>query len=170
MTDNMEKLGLRKVADKRYREEKGLFYEDMVVGVTIEHQPGRTVTATDNIWQSLIAMNQHPLHIDSQYCAETEFDELLVSSLVTFNIVNGMSVHSISQRAIANLGWDEVRLIHPVFVGNTLRAETLIVDKRISKTRDRQGIVTVQTSGFNQDKQLVIKFKRTILLPFRKDK
>ena len=167
MSDKIEKLGLLKVADDRYREEKGLFFEDMVIGITIEHQPGRTVTATDNIWQSLIAMNQHPLHIDSQYCADTEFDELLVSSLVTFNIVNGMTVHSISQRAIANLGWDEVRLSHPVFIGDTLRAETKILDKRASKSRKGQGIVTVQTSGFNQESKLVIKFKRTILLPFR---
>ena len=155
------------VSPSRYREVKGLCYDDFVIGNTIEHVPGRTVTATDNVWQSLIAMNQHPLHIESAYAERTEFGELLVSSLVTFNIINGMTVHTISQKAIANLGWDEVRLHHPVFVGDTLKAETEILEKRLSRSRAGQGIVAVLTRGFNQDDMKVISFKRTILVPLR---
>jgi acyl dehydratase len=106
--------------EKRFREKHGLFLDDFVVGTIIEHRPGRTVTMTDNVWQSLISMNQHPIHIDEEYAKQTEFKKILVSSLVTFNIINGMTVNSMSFNAIANLGWDEVRLTKPVFVGDTL--------------------------------------------------
>lgn len=156
-----------KISKNRFREEKGLYFEDYTPGITIEHQPGRTVTITDNIWQSLISMNQHPIHIDDVYAKKTEFSRLLVSSLVTFNIVNGMTVHSISQRAIANLGWDNIRLLAPVFVGDTLYAETEILGKRVSKSRTGQGIVVVETRGTNQNGSVVIEFKRTILVPCR---
>ncbi|AOI71769.1 MaoC family dehydratase [Burkholderia ubonensis] len=159
--------GYTRIAANRYREDKGFHYDDFVVGETIEHRPGRTITATDNVWQSLIAMNQHPLHIESEFANRTEFGELLVSSLVTFNIVNGMTVHTISQKGIANLGWDEVRLLAPVFVGDTLYAETEILDKRLSRSRAGQGIVTVRTTGTRQDGAAVITFKRTILIPQR---
>ncbi|RAA04563.1 MaoC family dehydratase [Ralstonia pseudosolanacearum] len=155
------------ISENRFREEKGLYFEDYVPGVTIEHQPGRTITITDNIWQSLVSMNQHPLHIDDAYASQTEFSKILVSSLVTFNIINGMTVHSVSQRAIANLGWDAVRLVSPVFVGDTLYAETEILSKRLSKTRPDQGIVTVRTKGMNQRKTVVIEFNRSILVPCR---
>ncbi|AXW64871.1 dehydratase (plasmid) [Ralstonia solanacearum] len=155
------------ISENRFREEKGLYFEDYTPGITIEHRPGRTITITDNIWQSLVSMNQHPVHIDDAYASQTEFSRLLVSSLVTFNIINGMTVHSISQRAIANLGWDAVRLVSPVFVGDTLYAETEILSKRRSKSRPNQGIVTVRTKGLNQDNTVVIEFNRTILVPCR---
>lgn len=160
-------FGYTQLTDLRYREDKGFYYDDFVVGLTIEHRPGRTITTTDNIWQSLISMNQHPLHIEAEYADKTEFGQLLVSSLVTFNIVNGMTVHSVSQRAIANLGWDEVRLTAPVFVGDTLYAESEVVDKRLSKSRSGQGVVTVRTCGKKQDGAVAISFRRTILVPLR---
>ncbi|GAA0438510.1 MaoC family dehydratase [Streptomyces luteireticuli] len=147
----------------RFREDSGLSYEDYVVGHVFEHRPGRTITATDNIWSSLIYLNQHPLHIDEVYASETPFKKLLVSSLVTFGIVNGMTVKTISQKAVANLGWDKVRLSGPVFVGDTLYAETTIVSKRPSATRPGEGIVTVHTVGRNQDEVRVIAFDRTLL-------
>ncbi|HWL84702.1 MAG TPA: MaoC family dehydratase [Polyangiaceae bacterium] len=163
----MERFGYRRVGENRYREDKGFCYEDFVLGMVIEHRPGRTVTVTDNIWQSLISMNQHPLHIDAEYCKETEFEKLLVSSLVTFNLVNGMTVHTVSQKGIANLGWDAVRLTAPVFVGDTLYAESEVLTKRESKSRPEQGIVTVRTIGTNQNQQRVIQFERTVLVPKR---
>lgn len=147
----------------RFREDEGLRYEDYVVGHVFEHRPGRTITATDNIWSSLLCLNQHPLHIDEGYAAETPFKKLLVSSLVTFGIVNGMTVRTISQKAVANLGWDKVRLNAPVFVGDTLYAETAIVAKRPSGSRPGEGIVTVRTVGRNQDGVQVIEFDRTLL-------
>ncbi len=153
------------ISVNRYRESKGFYYEDFDIGVVIEHSPGRTITATDNIWFSLISMNQNPLHIDAQYAENSQFNNLLVSSLVTFNIVNGLTVHSISQRAIANLGWGNVKLIHPVFVGDTLYAESKIIHKRVSQSNSNHGIVKVKTVGRNQNNEPVIRFTRTILIP-----
>ncbi|MFK4102501.1 MaoC family dehydratase [Streptomyces sp. NPDC019531] len=151
----------------RFREDVGLHYEDYVVGQVFEHRPGRTITTTDNIWNSLLSLNQHPLHIDDVYASGTPFKKLLVSSLVTFGIVNGMTVRTISQKAVANLGWDKVRLNAPVFVGDTLYAETTIVAKRLSATRQGEGIVTVHTVGRNQDGVQVIEFDRTLLASVR---
>ncbi len=161
--------GYERIGENRIREDVGFYYDDFAVGLVIEHRPGRTVTATDNVWQSLIAMNQHPLHIDAEYANQTEFGQLLVSSLVTFTIVNGMTVRSVSQRGIANLGWDAVRLTAPVFVGDTLYAESEVLRKRPSASRPTQGIVTVKTVGFNQAGVSVIEFERTILVPRRSD-
>ncbi len=163
----MDKISYKKIAENRYREERGLFYEDCVPGLVIEHRPGRTITATDNVWQSLIAMNQNPLHIDAEYAKQTEFKELLVSSLVTFNIVNGLTVSTMSQNAIANLGWDEVRLYHPVFVNDTLYSESEVISRRESKSRPNQGIVIIKTNGKNQNNEKVIDFKRTFLIKKR---
>ncbi|MDD3266389.1 MAG: MaoC family dehydratase [Burkholderiales bacterium] len=161
--DNLNKY--IKVSENRYREKHGLFLEDFQVGTTIEHRPGRTITLTDNIWQSLISMNQHPIHIDKEFARNTEFKEILVSSLVTFNIVNGMTVNSMSNNVIANLGWDNVRLLNPVFVGDTLYAESEVLSVRESKSRPNQGIVIIKTTGFKQDKTIVIQFNRTFLVP-----
>ena len=151
----------------RYREDHGLRYEDFVVGTVIEHRPGRTVCTADNIWGSLLCLNQHPLHIDAPYAARTGFGQPLVSSLVTFGIVNGMTVRSISQKAIANLGWDNVRLSAPVHVGDTLYAETTILAKRPSASRPGEGVVTVRTVGRNQHGTPVIEFLRTVLVSLR---
>jgi itaconyl-CoA hydratase len=120
---------------------------------------------TDNVWQSLISMNQHPIHIDEEYAKQTEFKKILVSSLVTFNIINGMTVNSMSFNAIANLGWDEVRLTKPVFVGDTLYAQSEVLHVRKSKSRAGQGIVTIKTTGLNQRNEIVVEFKRTFLSP-----
>lgn len=163
----MTKFGYQQITANRIRENKGFSYVDLVPGLIIEHRPGRTVLDADNIWQSLLALNQHPLHINHDYAKDTEFGKVLVSSLVTFSIINGMTVSSISQKAIANLGWDHVKLTAPVYVGDTLYAETEILTKRASKTRPEQGIVTVKTLGFNQENIKVIEFERTILMPMK---
>jgi itaconyl-CoA hydratase len=163
----MERFGYEQIGENRYREGKGFWYEDFVPEMVIEHRPGRTITMSDNVWQSLLALNQHPLHIDAEYARQSEFGRPLVSSLVTFAIVNGMTVHTVSQRAIANLGWDEVRLTAPVFVGDTLYAESEVLARRESRSRPAQGIVTVRTTGKNQDQATVIHFQRTVLVPRR---
>ncbi|MDQ1742428.1 MAG: itaconyl-CoA hydratase [Pseudonocardiales bacterium] len=155
--------GYLEIGPRRYRENAGLSFDDYVVGDVYEHRPGRTVLDADNVWGSLLSHNQHPLHIDAVYAAGTEFGRLLVSSLVTFSIVNGMTVRTISQRAVANLGWDSVRLKAPVFVGDTLTAESTVVAVRPSASRPGQGIVTVHTVGRNQDGVVVIEFDRTLL-------
>ncbi|MCG6497800.1 MaoC family dehydratase [Kitasatospora sp. A2-31] len=142
-----------------------MVYEDFVPGEVVEHRPGRTITMSDNTWSSLLCLNQHPLHIDAVYAEQTAFQKILVSSLVTFGIVNGMTVSSISAKCIANLGWDKVRMTAPVFVGDTLYATTRILGKRESAKRPGEGIVTVHTTGLNQDGVPVIEFERTILVP-----
>ncbi len=155
--------GYLEVGPRRFREDPGLSFGDYVVGDVYEHRPGRTVLDADNVWGSLLSHNQHPLHIDAVYAAGTEFGRLLVSSLVTFSIVNGMTVRTVSQRAIANLGWDSVRLRAPVFVGDTLTAESTVLSVRPSTSRPGQGIVTVHTTGRNQDDVVVLEFDRTLL-------
>ncbi|SGZ09383.1 MaoC domain protein dehydratase [Moritella viscosa] len=148
----------------RYIESHGIYYDDFEVGDIYEHQPGRTVTEVDNIWQSLINMNTHPLHIDSSYAAKTEFKKPLVSSLVTFSIVGGLSLTGTSIRAIANLGWKNIDLHAPVFVGDTLYAESKILNKRTSASRAGQGIVTVETTGKNQCGDICLVFERSFLV------
>ena len=132
-----------------------------------EHRPGRTITETDNTWFTLLTMNQHPLHFDKEYGAKTEFGKVLVNSCLTISLVTGMSVSDISQKTIANLGWDKVRLSGPVFVGDTLYAESQVLSKRESNSRPNQGIVSVETKGIKQDESVVISFERSMLIPFK---
>jgi acyl dehydratase len=158
-------LAHERIGENRYRESYGLHYEQFVVGDIFEHRPGRTVTELDNIWQSLINMNNHPAHIDLAYAQQTEFKKLLVNSSVTLSIVSGMTVATMSARAIANLGWDEVRLPNPVYVGDTLYAESEVVSKRESRSRQGQGIVTIKVIGRKQGGTPVITYLRTFLVP-----
>ena len=157
----------KKVGDHRFREVHGLYYEDVVVGEIVEHRPGRTVTEADNLWLSLLSLNPNPLHIDAAYAEKTVWGKPLVSSLVTLSIVTGMSVNSTSFRTIANLGWDEVRLLAPVFAGDTLYAESEFLEKRLSRSRPGQGLVTCATRGFKADGTLFLTCKRIFLLPTR---
>jgi itaconyl-CoA hydratase len=154
-----------KVRNKRYRENFGLLYEDFEVGATIEHYPGRTITETDNVWMSLLSHNNHPLHIDAEYGKKTQWGRNLVSSLVTLSIVGGLALRSTSARAIANLGWENIVLPAPLFVGETVYAETTILSKRRSKSKKRQGIVRVRTIGRKADGTVVISFIRSFMVP-----
>ena len=145
----------------------GRYYEDFTAGDTYKHWPGRTITAADNTWFTLLTMNQHPIHFDEEYAKGTEFGKPLVNSTLTLAIVVGMSVQDVSQNAIANLGWTDITMPAPVFNGDTLYAESTVLDKRESKSRPRQGIVTVATRGWKQDGTTVMTFKRSILIPRR---
>ena len=157
----------KRVGDKRFRESYGRYFEDFEIGDVYEHRPGRTVTEADNTWFTLLTMNQHPLHFDKEYGAKTEFGKVLVNSCLTISLVTGMSVSDISQKTIANLGWDKVRLSGPVFVGDTLYAESQVLSKRESNSRPKQGIVSVETKGIKQDESVVISFERSMLIPFK---
>ncbi len=157
----------KRVGDKRFRESYGRYFEDFEIGDVYEHRPGRTITETDNTWFTLLTMNQHPLHFDKEYGAKTEFGKVLVNSCLTISLVTGMSVSDISQKTIANLGWDKVRLSGPVFVGDTLYAESQVLSKRESNSRPNQGIVSVETKGIKQDESVVISFERSMLIPFK---
>ena len=155
------------VGPNRFRESFGRYFEDFEVGHTYEHRPGRTITEQDNIWFTLLTMNTHPLHFDSEYASKSEFGKPLVNSCLTLSIVVGMSVSDISQKAIGNLGWNDVKLTHPVFNGDTLYAESEVMDKRESKSRPTAGIVTVKTRAFKQGGTMVMEFTRQMLIPKR---
>jgi itaconyl-CoA hydratase len=142
----------------------GRFYEDFEVGDTYEHPLGRTVTTTDNIWFTLLSQNTAPVHFDHNYAAQTQFKKPLVDSTFTLALVTGQSVTDVSQNVFANLGWDEVRLPAPVFEGDTIYSSSEVLEKRGSKSRPNIGIVTVETTGYNQDGKTVITFKRTLMV------
>lgn len=155
----------KKIGNNRYRESYGRNFEDFNVGDVYEHRPGRTITESDNIQFSLLTMNQHPLHCDAAFAAQTEFKKPLVNSGLTLAIVLGMSVADVSQKAIANLGWKEIQLLAPVFPGDTIYAESEVLEKRESKSRPTQGIVVVKTSGTKSDGTVFMRFIRSVLVP-----
>ncbi len=142
----------------------GRFFEDFAVGNVFKHALGRTVTATDNAWFTLLTQNTAPLHFDANYAAHTSFGKPLVNSAFTIALVTGQSVSDVSQNVFANLGWDKVRLPHPVFEGDTLYSETEVLEVRESKSRPEVGVVTVKTSGYNQNGEIVIAFERSLLV------
>ncbi|HUZ87856.1 MAG TPA: MaoC family dehydratase [Candidatus Baltobacterales bacterium] len=143
---------------------KGRFYEDFEVGDVYEHPLGRTITTADNIWFTLLTQNTAPLHFDHHYASQTEFKKPLVNSCLTLSLVTGQSVTDVSQNVMANLGWDEVRLPHPVFEGDTVYSRSEVLEKRDSQSRPNVGVVTVRTAGFNQEGVEVISFRRTLLV------
>jgi itaconyl-CoA hydratase len=155
------------IGPQRYRETFGRHFEEFEVGDVYEHRPGRTITQADNISFSLLTMNTHPMHFDEQYAKASEFGRCIVCSPLTVALLVGMSVTDVSQKAIANLGWREIRMTAPVFAGDTLYAESEVTEKRASNSRPEAGIVTVRTSGRNQDGRIVCVFDRTILVAKR---
>jgi len=155
------------VAPQRYRASYGRYLEDFKVGDIYEHRPGRTITESDNIQFSLMTMNAHPMHCDKHFAAKSEFGQLLVNSGLSLAIVLGMTVNDVSAKAIANLGWTEIKLTAPVFCGDTLYAESEVIAVRESKSRPTQGIVTTRTRAFKQDGTQIMEFVRMSLIPKR---
>ena len=155
------------VGPHRTRESFGRHFEDFRVGDIYEHRPGRTISEADNTWFTLLTMNQHPIHFDAAFAAKTEFGRPLVNSCLTLAMVTGMSVSDLSQKAVANLGWDKVRLTAPVFAGDTIYAESEVLEVRESKSRPTEGIVTVRTTGKKADGTVIMTFERSILVPKR---
>lgn len=142
----------------------GRVFEDFEVGDIYEHPLGRTIIAADNIWFTLLTQNTNPIHFDHAYAAHTEFGRPLVDSTFTLALVTGQSVMDISQNAMANLGWDEVRLPNPLFEGDTVYSRSEVLEKRESKSRPNVGIVKFKTTGYKQDGSVVIEFKRTVMV------
>jgi acyl dehydratase len=155
------------VGENRYRETFGRYFEDFTVGDIYEHRPGRTIAETDNTWFTLLTMNTHPMHFDAEFAKHSEFGKCIICSPLTVALMVGMSVTDVSQKAIANMGWTDIRMTHPLSAGDTLMSESEVLAKRESKSRPNAGLVTVKTSGFNQDGVLVCDFQRTILIPKR---
>src|ERR687889_2896206 len=143
---------------------RGRFFEDFEVGDIYEHPLGRTVTTTDNAWFTLLTQNTAAIHFDRHFAEQTEFKRPLVDSTFTLALVTGQSVTDVSQNVFANLGWDEVRLPNPVFEGDTIYSQSEVLEMRESKSRPNVGIVTVKTTGYNQDAKVVVTFRRTIMV------
>jgi itaconyl-CoA hydratase len=142
----------------------GRVFEDFTVGDVYEHPLGRTILDADNIWFTCLTMNTNPIHFDGEYAARTEFKKRLVNSCFTLSLVTGQSVTDLTQNAVANLGWDDVRLPHPAFEGDTIYSRSEVLEARESKSRPNVGIVRVKTTGVNQDGTPVIEFQRTFMV------
>jgi itaconyl-CoA hydratase len=142
----------------------GRVFEDFSVGDIYEHPLGRTITQADNIWFSCVTMNTNPIHFDAEYASHTEFKRPLVNSCFTLALVTGQSVIDLTMNAVANLGWDEVRLPSPLFEGDTVYARSEVLDTRQSKSRPNVGVVKVKTTGVNQHGTAVIEFTRTFMI------
>ena len=142
----------------------GRVFEDFQVGDVYEHPLGRTVLPADNVWFTCLTMNTNPIHFDAEYAAKTEFKRPLVNSCFTLALVTGQSVTDLTVNAVANLGWDDVKLPHPLFEGDTVRSRSEVLETRGSKSRPNVGIVRVKTTGTNQDGNTVIEFTRTFMI------
>lgn len=158
---------MKQIAPNVFRASYGRHYEDFEIGHVYQHRPGRSITETDNIWFSLLTMNTHPLHFDNEYGKRTEFGRTIVASGFTVSVLGGMSVSDISQKAIANLGWTDIRMPSPLFAGDTLYGESEVLSKRESNSRPHAGIVEVKTIGKNQHGVVVCEYRRTVLVPKR---
>ncbi len=142
-------------------------YEDFAVGDVYRSAVGRTVTETDNLLFTMLAMNTNELHFNEEAARATEWGKPLVNSTFTLALVLGLSVRDTTEAGGVNLGWTEIRLPHPVFVGDTIRSETEVLSVRESASRPHQGIVGVRTRGLSQHDEVVCDFERSFLIPRR---
>jgi itaconyl-CoA hydratase len=144
------------------------FYEDLEVGDVYRSRFGRTVTETDNLLFTALTMNTNQLHFSSAYAERTRWGKILVNSTFTLALVTGLSVADVTEHAAANLAWTDVTLSNPVFFGDTIWAETEILDRRESRSNPDVGIVSMRTRGINQRREVVVEFKRTVMV-YRRD-
>jgi acyl dehydratase len=143
----------------------GRYFEEFNVGDVYQHWPGRTITEFDDTWFSLMTMNQNPLHIDRHYAESTEHGQRLVNGTFIFSLAVGMSVADVSGRCIANLEYEKVQHLAPTFHGDTIYAETEVLDKRESESKPDRGIIYVETRARNQRGEVVLVFRRRVLVP-----
>jgi acyl dehydratase len=143
----------------------GRFYEEFDVGAVYIHWPGKTITESDNNLFSLITMNHHPVHLDSNYAAQQQHGKILVVGTLVLSLVVGQSVRDVSGKAVANLNYESIDHLNPVFIGDTIYSKSTVITKEISKSNLRRGIVKVKTEAWNQDKKPVLVFQRSVLVP-----
>jgi acyl dehydratase len=146
------------------KEWRGRFYEDFDEGDVYRSRFGRTVTRTDNIWFTCLTMNTNPIHFNEAYAARTQFGRPLVNSAFTLALVTGLTVPDTSENAAANLAWTDITLPRPVFEGDTIWAESEILEKRESRSNPSVGIVSMRCRGINQRGEVVIAFRRTFMV------
>jgi len=143
----------------------GNFYEDFEVGEVIVHSLSKTIFESDNNLFSLITMNHHPVHLNIDYVEKQQHGKILVVGTLVFSLVVGMTVPDISGKAIANLEYENILHLNPVFINDTIYAKTEILDKRESKSKPDRGIIYVETTAYNQNKVNVLSFRRRVLIP-----
>jgi acyl dehydratase len=146
------------------KEWRGRYFEDIEVGDVYRSRFGRTITDADNVWFTCLTMNTNQIHFNDVYAARTRFGRPLVNSTFTLALVTGMTVPDTSENAVANLSWTNIILPNPVFVGDTIWAESEVLDKRESRSNPDFGIVKVRSRGLNQKGEVVIEYERSFML------
>lgn len=142
----------------------GNYFEDFEEGQIIEHSLSKTIFESDNNLFSLLTMNYHPLHTNADYASKQQHGKILVVGTLVFSLVVGITVPDISGKAIANLDYEKIEHLAPTFIGDTIYARTEILKRRESRTKKDRGIVYVETTGYNQKGENVIRFRRHILI------
>ena len=150
--------------DSNGRDSWGKFYEEFNVGDIYKHWPGKTINASDNNLFCLLTMNHHPVHIDKEYAGSHSHGQILVVGTYVISLAVGMSVRDTSGKAIANLEYSKVVHDAPVFIGDTIYAETEILNKRLSKSKSVRGIIELELRAYNQNNKKVLTLKRKILV------
>lgn len=145
----------------------GLYYEDFIVGDEIKHSLSKTIFESDNNFFSLLTMNHHPVHTNVDYAAKNQHGQILVVGTLVFSLAVGITVPDISGKAIANLGYEEVKHLNPVFLNDTIYVRTKVLDKRESKTKHDRGIIYVESIAYNQRGEDVLSFRRHVLVKKR---
>lgn len=144
------------------------YLEDFTIGEVIGHWPGRTIRDFDNMWFTLLTMNSNPLHFDEHYASQTQHGRCLVNGVLVFAIVVGMSVKDVSENCIANLEYESVKHLGPTFHGDTIYAESEILEVILSRSKPDRGILYLETRAWNQKREPVLQFRRKVLMPRRK--
>jgi itaconyl-CoA hydratase len=145
------------------KEWRGRFFEDFEVGDVYTSRLGRTVTEADNVWFTCLTLNTNQMHFNDHYAAGTPFGRTLVNSTFTLALVTGLTVPDTSENGAANLEWTDIKLPRPVFVGDTLWAQSEVLELRESRSRPQMGVVTIRSRGINQDGEVVVEFRRAFL-------
>ena len=145
----------------------GLYYEDFIVGDEIKHSLSKTIFESDNNFFSLLTMNHHPVHTNVDYAAKNQHGQILVVGTLVFSLAVGITVPDISGKAIANLGYEEVKHLNPVFLNDTIYVRTKVLDKRESKTKRDRGIIYVEAIAYNKRGEDVLSFRRHVLVKKR---
>ena len=142
----------------------GFYFEEFTAGAEIQHSLSKTIFESDNNLFSLLTMNHHPLHTNIDYAEKQQHGKILVVGTLVFSIVVGITVPDISGKAIANLGYEDIRHLGPVFLNDTIYARTKILDKQESKRKNDRGIIYVETIAYNQNNEDVLSFRRKVLI------
>lgn len=145
----------------------GLYYEDFIVGDEIKHALSKTIFESDNNFFCLLTMNHHPVHTNVDYASKNQHGQILVVGTLVFSLAVGITVPDISGKAIANLGYEEVKHLNPVFLNDTIYVRTKVLNKRESKTKHDRGIIYVESIAYNQRGEDVLSFRRHVLVKKR---